>query len=128
MDGVNNNVKDHFRDKYKELFNSAAGGEELMKVQQKAEYRVNKDSLKHVAKVTPEVVKEAAHKLKSGKSDPVFSFSSDCFKNGTDSLYDKLSLILQSFLIHGHVTNILLLATLVPIIKEVLMSVKTIEA
>ena len=93
-----------------------------MKVQQEAENRVSKESLKHVAKVTPEVFKEAAHKLKSGKSDPVFSFSSDCFKNGTDSLYDKLALILQSFLIHGHVTNILLLATLVPIIKDKLGS------
>ena len=37
-------------------------------------------------------------------------------------MYEKLSIILQSFLIHGHVTNILLLATLVPIIKDKLGS------
>ena len=48
------------------------------------------------------------------KSDPVFSFSLDCFK--------KLSIILQGFLIHGHLTSILLLATLVPIIKDKLGS------
>ena len=35
---------------------------------------------------------------------------------------DKLSTILQAFLIHGHVTIILLLATLVPIIKDKLGS------
>ena len=69
------------------------------------------------------VVKEAAHKLQSGISDPVFSYSSDCIKNGSKSLYDNLSIIIRSFLIHGHVTFILLMATLVPIIKDKLGSI-----
>ena len=35
---------------------------------------VDEDSLVNVAKITPEIVQQAAHsKLKSGKSDPVFS-------------------------------------------------------
>ena len=122
MDGVHTNVKDHFKEKYEQLFNSAADGAELMKVQLEADKKVDKDSLKHVELVTPEMIKEAAHKLKSGKSDPVYSFSSDCFKNGTESLFEKLSIIIQGFLIHGHVTIILLLATLVPIIKDKLGS------
>ena len=60
-------------------------------------------SLEDVLMVTPAIVKEAAHKLKSGKGDPVFSFSSDCFKNASDILYDKLSILMQIFLVHGHV-------------------------
>ena len=133
MDGVTVNVQEHFKDKYEALFNSADDGTELLKVQQEVDMKVGEGSLKHVEKVTPELVKKAAHKLKSRKSDPVFSFSSDCFKKGTKSLYENLSIILQSFLIHGHVTSILLLATLVPIIKdnislEASTLVRTIEA
>ena len=123
MDGVQDNVKDHFRDKYKALFNSTDDASELLKVESDIEARVLGVSLQDVLKVTPDLVKEASHKLKSGKSDPVFSFSSDCFKNGTESMYNKLSILLQGFLVHGHVTVILLLATLVPIIKDKLGSI-----
>ena len=122
MDGVKDDIKDHFRGIYEKLYNSANDSEELGKVQQEAETKVTAASLHDVEKVTPEIVKEAAHKLKSGKSDPSFSFSSDCIKNGTGPLYDALSAIIQSFLIHGHVTVLLLLATLVPIIKDKLSS------
>ena len=38
-------------------------------------------------------------------------------------MYDLLSTVIQSFLIHGHITNILMLATLVPIIKDKLGSI-----
>ena len=38
-------------------------------------------------------------------------------------MYGLLSTIIQSFLIHGHITNILMLATLVPIIKDKLGSI-----
>ena len=87
------------------------------------EERIDEKSLIDVEKVTPDIVKEAAHKLQSGKSDPVFSYSSDCIKNGSKSFYDNLSIIIRSFLIHGHVTFILLIATLVPIIKDKLGSI-----
>ena len=79
-------------------------------------------SLDEIKLVTPEVVKKAAHKLKSGKSDPVYSYSSDCFKNSSDEMFEKLSMVIQSFLVHGHITQILLLATLVPLIKDKLGS------
>ena len=62
-------------------------------------------------------------KLKPGKSDPMYSFTSDCFKNAKDPLYEKLSAVMQGFLVHGHVTLVLLLATLVPIIKDKLGSI-----
>ena len=122
VDGVRDNIEEHFKDKYQQLYNSADDGIELMRVQRETEALVDGTSLEDVLKVTPKIVKEAAHKLKPGKSDPVFSFSTDCFKNASDSLFDRLSLIIQSFLIHGHVTQILLLATLVPLIKDKLGS------
>ena len=123
MDGVTENIEEHFQKKYQQLYNSANEGAALMKVKEETEALVNEYSLKDILKVTPKVVKEASHKLKSGKSDPVYSFSSDCFKNASDSIFEKLSVIIQSFLVHGHVTQILLLATLVPIIKDKLGSI-----
>ena len=41
----------------------------------------------------------------------------------TKSVYEGLSIIIQSFLIDAHVTNILLLASLVPIIKDKLRNI-----
>ena len=80
--------------------NSTEDGRELLQVQAAAEAKIDNLSLSDVAKVTPDIVKQAAHKLKACKSDPVFSYSSDCFKNANDSLYEKLSIILKGFLIY----------------------------
>ena len=80
IDGISENVPDHFGSIYSALYNSADDGFELKKVQQHVESLVDSSGLDTVSKITPEVVKSAAEKLKSGKSDPVFSFSSDCFK------------------------------------------------
>ena len=66
----------------------------------------------------PISAKYHASKLAPGKSDPVFSFSTDCFKHAPDLLFEHVSLIIQSCLVHCHVTQILLLATLVPLIKD----------
>ena len=68
-------------------------------------------------KVTPDTVKAAASNLKDSKTDPTFNFSSNCIKNGPDNLFILLSSVIKAFLIHGKVTVILLLATLVPLIK-----------
>ena len=123
MDGVKDNVKDHFRDKYKKLFNSTDDGNEILRVKEEIDSKVVGQSLADVEKVTPEIVKEATGKLKGGKSDPMFSFSSDCFKNAPDILFSNLSNLFQGFLLHGHVTLVLLIATLVPIIKDKLGSI-----
>ena len=82
-------------------------------------------SLEDVNKVTPDIVKKAAHKLKSGKSDPSFSFSSDCLKNAPDNVFVCLSEIVQGFLVHGHVTIGLLVSTLIPLVKDPLSSMNT---
>ena len=79
---------------------------------------VTSNSLSDVNKVTPNVVKDAVNHLNNDKSDPMFSFSSDCFKNAPDSLFVHLSNIFKIFLIHGHVSLFLLLSTMVPLIKD----------
>ena len=75
--------------------------------------------------MTPEIVKQAVGKIKSGKSDPVHLFSSDCIKVESVTLVELLTIIIRCYLIHGHVTRYLLLATLVPIIKDKLGSLNS---
>ena len=55
--------------------------------------------------------------MKPHKADPSFSFISDCIKNAPEILFCHLETIIRSFLIHGHDSLILLLATLVPLVK-----------
>ena len=68
--------------------------------------------------VTDEIVHKAAMKLKEDKTDPIFEFTSDTIKNAPNLLYEHLSVIIKSYLIHSHVSTVLLLATLVPIVKD----------
>ena len=72
----------------------------MEEVKGQVEKVVSKASLVDVEMVTPEVVKKAAHQLKSGKSDSSFSFSSDCFRNGFENVYIRLSELFQGFLVH----------------------------
>ena len=87
MDGTSENIEEHFKEKYQKLFNSAEDERELVKVQCQAEVMVDEDSLEDIGKVTPEIIRKAALKLAPGKSDPVFSFSTDCFKHAPDLLF-----------------------------------------
>ena len=87
------------------------------------EKKVNVCHLHDVRKVTPAIVKEAANNLKDSKTDPTYNFSSDCIKNGPENLFSLLYSVIKTFLIHGKVTLLLLLATLVPLIKDKLGSI-----
>ena len=55
MGGVQTNIEEHFREKYEELFNSADDGAELTNVQLQTDTKVDVESLKHVAMVTPDI-------------------------------------------------------------------------
>ena len=125
MDGQTENIAEHFKTIYENLYNSADDSAELEGIKMQVEERINFAEINEVNKVTPNLVKEAAAHIKDDKTDPILSVSSDCIKNGTDLLYESLSLSIRNFLIHGHVTVFLLLATLVPIIKDKLASVNS---
>ena len=92
--------------------------ENMANVSSEVEAKVSSLSIIDVEKVTPEIIKTATKKLKPGKSDPIYTFSSDCIKVDSKLLSEYLSVIIQCYLVHGHVTRFLLLATLVPIIKD----------
>ena len=68
-------------------------------------------------------MKNCSRKLKPAKTDPLLSITSDCLVNGPQILFDLLSYCLQSYIIHGHVSEFLLISTMVPIVKDKLADI-----
>jgi hypothetical protein len=69
-----------------------------------------------------EEVSKAIKRLNPGKGDPAYSFSSDCLKVKSTLLSVSIAILIRSILVHGLVPQFMLLATLVPIIKDKLSS------
>ena len=63
-------------------------------------------------------MKNCSRKLKPGKTDPLLCITSDCLVDGPQILFDLLSYCLQSYVVHGHVSEFLLMSTMVPIVKD----------
>ena len=118
IDGEAENVENHFANIYENLYTSVDDRADVLEISKKLEHQINILSLNDVARVTPEVIKDAIKKLNAGKSDPSFCFSSDSFKAAPAILTENISNLFKIFLIHGHVSSVLLLATLLPLIKD----------
>ena len=118
IDNESTNIPNHFAEIYGQLFNSVKDKDELIGVNNTLSDLINNTAMDDVEKVTANKLKEATKNLKADKIDPQFNFTSDCLKNAPDVFFQHLETILRSFLVHGHVSLVLLLATLVPLIKN----------
>jgi hypothetical protein len=123
IDGVHDDVPNHFKQIYSKLYNSVEDAADVAIISQKIEDNIKSTDMTYIDKVTTSVVKTAASKVKADKGDPVQSFSSDCIKVNSEILFESLTHMIKSFLVHGYVPQFLLLATLVPIIKDKLGSI-----
>ena len=122
IDGVKDNISGHFSNIYKELYSCVEDSNDIAEVSEEIEALINEESLEDVMKVTTAEVKKADARLKTGKSDPSMSFSSDCIKVNSDLLADHTATMIRSFPSHNYIPQFLLLSTLVPIIKDKLSS------
>ena len=127
IDGETKNNANHFTSIYSKLYNSAKDNDESKEITEKVENLITPDKITDVEAVTANIIKKAAQKLKPRKSDPSFSFSSDCIKNGPEVLYTVLARMYQGFMIHAHITKGLLISTLVPIVKDPMSSINLIK-
>ena len=71
-----------------------------------------------VERISPAIVMKALKKMRSGKNDSQFSFQSDCFMEGPDSLVQHLTNLIRVFVLHGFVPNLILICTLLPLVKD----------
>ena len=116
--GVSEDIPTHFADIYNNLYHSVNDQEDVQNLYRRINKRINSRSLHDVSMVTPSIVSEAVGYLKSEKSDPSYDFSSDCLENAPFVLFEQLATSFRIHLTHGHVSNILMLATLIPLIKD----------
>ena len=103
---------------YENLFNREKDDDKINQLLNDIENNLGENDLKEVGKINPNVVKEAVEKLKTNKSDPIWDFSTDFFKGAPDILFHHLAEVIKAFLVHGHVSQHLLLASLVPLVKD----------
>ena len=119
MDGVaGKDIPNKFADVYSELFNREDDDNNIELISSVVNSQVGDESITELDKINAEKVKAAMQKIKPNKSDPIFDFSSDFLKNAPEILFEQLAFILRSFVVHGHVTVTLLLATMVPLVKD----------
>ena len=118
IDNKTADIEEHFAEIYESLYNSVDDYNDIKDVAKLIEAKISVESSEEVMRVTPDLIKEAVKKVKPNKSDPMYAFTSDCLKNAPDSLFTHLSNVLRSYLTHAHVSLVLLLSTLVPIVKD----------
>ena len=110
------NIANHFASKYSDLYNSNESLEETNNFLHGL--NINVDNLSEVDLVTPAVVYQAISCINVNKSDVNYGFKSNAILNAVDILTKYITLLLQSFLIHGYVPKELIMCSLKPIVKD----------
>ncbi len=118
MDGISIGIEERFADIYGKLYNSIDDNKELHDLRISIDNSIDNSSLIDVNKVTPDVVYDAIQHLKNNKTDPVLEFNSDCLKNSPRILSEILASIFRYFLIHGHISFVLLVSAIIPLVKD----------
>ena len=119
IDGASgDNIPNKFAEVYEELYNRENDEESVSAMLDSINIKLGEDSFEEIDKINSNLIKEAVKNIQASKSDPNYEFTSDFLKHAPDILYEHLARIIKSFLIHGHVTQSLLLASLVPLVKD----------
>ena len=112
------NISNHFSGIYETLFNSVPSDEALNELLKNININISEESLSDVDKISSTLIKDAINHLQKNKSDVSYDWKSDAFIQGAEALCSPLAFLFKSFLIHGHLSNFLLLCSLVPLIKD----------
>ena len=119
IDGASgSDVPEKFAEVYKELFNRSKDEDKIEEMKTNINRKINQNDFIEIDRINSSTIKEALEKIKSNKSDPLYDFSSDFLKHAPDILHEHLAVMIKSFISHAHVTGELLIATLVPIVKD----------
>lgn len=111
-------IANHFKDIYKNIYNTHDSSEKVEDILNEINSKLTDSDLNDVDRITPDLVKRLILNLNSDKNDVKYHFKSDAIKLAKDLIAKPLSDVFKSCLIHGHFTNVLLLCTLIPIVKD----------
>ena len=83
------------------------------------EMNIDHQSLKFVNLLTVDTLKTVTQKkLKPSKTDATTNITSDLLIHSPDKLFEILVVCLRGYIVHAHVSNFLLISTMVPLIKD----------
>ena len=99
-----------------ELYNSSATSYEMVQFKQLLQSEITENCLQEANRITGATVKEAACRMKPGKSDVSTSYTSDALINAPDT-FDLLALVFRSWLVHGTVSLSLLASAFLPLFR-----------
>ena len=112
-----NNIVEEFRKVYSALYNSSETIEDLLKLKLQLHEEITDAAVPEADKITGQMVKDAACRMKPKKSDVSGSFTSDCILNAPDVFFILIAKVFRSWLIHGTVTLSLLSCAFLPLFK-----------
>ena len=123
LEGANgeDNIAEKFCSVYEELYNSSPSGEALKALKDTVADELennNEQAMSEIMKITGQVVKDAASKLKAGKQDVSEGYTSDAILNAPDILFIQLAAVYRSWLYHGTVSLNLLACAFLPLLKS----------
>ena len=111
-------ISQHFKTLYQDIFNVHNDKDEVKSFLEEISASLDESSLEVVDQITPELVEKIIQNIANEKNDPLFDFKSNSFKVGSDSLCQPLCDLIKAFIIHGHIPDIFLVCSLIPIIKD----------
>ena len=111
-------IANHFGSIYSDLYNTNDSNHEMKTLLDNLNEGVDNNNLCEIDNVTPEIVFQAICSIHKNKSDNIYDWKSDAIINAGDLLTNHITLLLQSFLLHGYVPSDLLVCSLKPIIKD----------
>ena len=119
IDGHTNDIPEYLASKYNALYNGVDDTENIRNLESELNTLIKYDgSISKVRLFDTDALIDASKKLNQGKVDPTHDITSDMLSNAPDSFFKALSNCLQGYMIHGHVSDALLISTMVPIIKD----------
>lgn len=120
IDGKSNSVEisNHFKNLYRDVYNTHQDRNDLNIFIKENNDKISSSDIDILDKLTPEMVKNIIMNFKNNKNDPVFDWKSNALKEGVNSLAEPLCDLLRSLIIHGHIPQVFLVCSLVPIVKN----------
>ena len=119
IDEHTDDIPEYLAGNYEGLYNGVDDKDNLVKLEHELKEKIDDHSITFVDRVTTDVVKNVMKKkLKPGKTDAVANITSDYLIYAPDKLFEILSICFKSYIVHAHVSEFLLISTLVPIIKD----------
>ena len=83
----NKQIADHFANKYQDLYSKCELGSTFEELHDTIDGNISDDDVNEILMINEDLIEEALDRMKAGKSDVNFSFSSDCLSNRPKCFY-----------------------------------------